>query len=310
MQRCSLILCLMLMPLIFSTAQETASPSPKLSDLKGPYLGQKPPGMMPEIFAPGIISTEESEGSSGFALNGTIFLFQRFIERRCHTYMMTRTDDVWSQPELVPFWEQLVHNGDFVIVPDDRTMLYQVKEERSGRLQSDIWEVALEDDGWGKRSPLPSPINTDHDESFASRASNGNLYFFSRRPGGVGESDLYWSEYRNGVYGDPINIKKLNTVYHEWDPFISPDESYMIFCSTKPDGSGRDDLYVSFRDKNNAWCPPVHMGEMFNSAGSENRPYVTDDGRFFFYTSSRTGNRDVYWVDARAIEGLKPETLR
>jgi hypothetical protein len=26
--------------------------------LKGPYLGQKPPGMIPEIFAPGFISTE------------------------------------------------------------------------------------------------------------------------------------------------------------------------------------------------------------------------------------------------------------
>jgi hypothetical protein len=35
--------------------------------LKGPYLGQKPPGMIPEIFAPDIISTAEHEGSSGFS---------------------------------------------------------------------------------------------------------------------------------------------------------------------------------------------------------------------------------------------------
>jgi len=27
--------------------------------LKGPYLGQKAPGMTPEIFAPGVISTEK-----------------------------------------------------------------------------------------------------------------------------------------------------------------------------------------------------------------------------------------------------------
>jgi len=27
--------------------------------LKGPYLGQRPPGMTPEIFAPGIISTAQ-----------------------------------------------------------------------------------------------------------------------------------------------------------------------------------------------------------------------------------------------------------
>lgn len=27
--------------------------------LKGPYLGQKPPGMTPDIFAPGFVSTEK-----------------------------------------------------------------------------------------------------------------------------------------------------------------------------------------------------------------------------------------------------------
>ena len=28
-------------------------------DLQGPYLGQDPPGAVPEIFAPGIVSTED-----------------------------------------------------------------------------------------------------------------------------------------------------------------------------------------------------------------------------------------------------------
>ena len=30
---------------------------PPFSDVKGPYLGQKPPGMTPQVFAPGIVST-------------------------------------------------------------------------------------------------------------------------------------------------------------------------------------------------------------------------------------------------------------
>ena len=154
--------------------------------LTGPYLGQKPPGMKPEIFAPGIISTEQSEGSSGFALNGRVFIFQRFINHECHTYMMTQTDNLWSIPELIPFWKQLIHNGDFVISPDDKTMFYQVKKPVSGQLDSDIWQVELTGEGWGPKSVLPAPVNTAYDESFASRASSGNLYFFSSRPGGGG----------------------------------------------------------------------------------------------------------------------------
>ncbi len=34
--------------------------------LKGPYFGQKPPGMILEIFAPGFISTDKKELNSVF----------------------------------------------------------------------------------------------------------------------------------------------------------------------------------------------------------------------------------------------------
>ena len=38
--------------------------------LKGPYLGQKPPGMTPEVFAPGIIS------KAGFHLHSSLAFSQ------------------------------------------------------------------------------------------------------------------------------------------------------------------------------------------------------------------------------------------
>jgi len=278
--------------------------------LKGPYLGQKAPGMVPEIFALEIISTEHSEGSSGFAHNGTVFIFQRFINRECHTYMMTRENNVWSTPELIPFWKQLIHNGDFVISPDDSTMFYQVKRQVSDRLDSDIWQVEIGQKNFSGRHVLPAPINTSKNESFASQTRNGDLYFFSQRHGGIGQFDLYMSEYKNGIYMEPINLNRLNTPFHEWDPYIDPDERYLIFCSTRPGGMGRDDLYISFKNKENQWCDPIHMGDLINSSNSENRPYATNDGRFFYYTSSKRGNRDIYWVDAKIIETLKPKELK
>lgn len=266
--------------------------------------------MTPEIFATEIISTEKSEGSSGFAFNGRIFIFQRFIDRECHTYMMTRTNNQWSIPELIPFWKQLIHNGDFVILPDDKTMFYQVKQQISDRLDSDIWQIRLLGEQWGPQTKLPEPINSASNESYASRASSGTLYFFSSRSGGKGKFDLYRSEYRNGLYEEPLNIKELNTRSDEWDPFIAPDESYIIFCSTMPGGMGMDDLYISYKNHENQWCDPVHMGILINSPRSENRPYVTHDVRFFFYTSSKRGNRDIYWVDAKIIEELKAKELK
>jgi hypothetical protein len=40
--------------------------------LSGPYLGQKPPGLTPEIFAPGVVSTPMNEHSpAAFSPDGT-----------------------------------------------------------------------------------------------------------------------------------------------------------------------------------------------------------------------------------------------
>ena len=279
------------------------------SILKGPYLGQKPPGMTPELFAPGIISTDASEGSSGFLNKASVFLFQRIIDRKSHTYILRQENNRWTDPVLIPFWEQMVHNGDFTISPDEKTMIYQVKKESNGRLDSNIWKVEFQNGEWGPCLEFSPPINTPYDESFASESRNGNLYFFSRRPGGVGKSDLYVCYFTNGQYSDPINLKELNTPHHEWDPFIAPDESYLIFCSTKPGGMGQDDLYISFRNHENQWCEPIHLDNGFNSSRSDNRPYVTRDGLYFFFTSTQRGNRDIYWVDAKIIENVKPEEL-
>ena len=162
--------------------------------------------------------------------------------------------------------------------------------------------------GWTEPKPFGLVINTRFHESYPCLAKNKNCYFFSRRPGGYGDSDLYMSKYLKGKYQKPVNLgQKLNTEYHEWDTYIAPDESYMIYCSTMPGGLGSDDLYVTFRQKDGSWSKPIHMGTEINSEKSENRPYVTPDGKYLFYTSTKTGKRDIYWVDAKIIEQFKPK---
>lgn len=54
---------------------------PRQSDFPipiGPYLGQKPPGMTPEIFRPGIVSLSEAvEYGMAFTPDGQEFYFNR-----------------------------------------------------------------------------------------------------------------------------------------------------------------------------------------------------------------------------------------
>ena len=61
-----------------SDAQEK---SEKFPVLKGPYLGQKPPGLTPEVFAPGIISKAgfHLHSSLAFSPDGRKVYFTKFI---------------------------------------------------------------------------------------------------------------------------------------------------------------------------------------------------------------------------------------
>ena len=70
-------------------------------ELKGPYLGQKPPGMTPEIFAPGIISNPDiKEFSITFSPNGEELFFYRLYENYDAKIFYCRVvDGKWTAPE-------------------------------------------------------------------------------------------------------------------------------------------------------------------------------------------------------------------
>ncbi|MCU0472303.1 MAG: hypothetical protein MUC93_02905 [Bacteroidales bacterium] len=73
--------------------------------LTGSYLGQNPPGLTPEVFAPEIISTDAHEFSCCFSPDGNEIYFTRMNpEERQNYIMFTRlTDGSWTEPvELKP----------------------------------------------------------------------------------------------------------------------------------------------------------------------------------------------------------------
>ncbi|MCP4724724.1 MAG: hypothetical protein GY863_06795 [bacterium] len=284
------------------------------SRLSGHYLGQKPPGMEPELFAKGIISTNEAKGSSVFSLNADMFIFRKSGDRSREIFITRMINGKWSQPVQVP-WDSKFGESDFTIAPDGKTVYFAsrrpVKGETEPSTEASLWKTAITENEWSEPVMIGNQANTKYHESYPSLTSDGIMYFFSRRPGVIGKSDIYFSKRINGKYLKAVNMGNIiNTEYDEWDPYIAPDESYLIFCSTKPGSLGKDDLYISFRSDEDSWTKPVHMGNKINSPGWENRPYVTLDGKYLFFTSDRSGRREIYWIDAGIIEKFKPDNIR
>jgi hypothetical protein len=72
-----------------------------------------------------------------------------------------------------------------------------------------------------------------------------NLMFFaSKREGGFGGYDLYYSIFKDNEWSVPVNFgENINTQYDEFRP-IRIDNHIMIFSSNRPCGRGGFDLYI------------------------------------------------------------------
>ena len=51
------------------------------------------------------------------------------------------------------------------------------------------------------------------------------------------------------------------------------------------------------------------MGPTINSEETEYGPMLSPDGKYLFFTSTRSGDGDIYWMDAAIIEEHKPKNL-
>lgn len=75
------------------------------------------------------------------------------------------------------------------------------------------------------------------------------MVFTSNRAGGFGGFDLYYSNFENGEWSEPINFgEKINTEFDEYRPIlinegVSWTQTMMVFSSNRTGGLGGFDLY-------------------------------------------------------------------
>ena len=271
--------------------------------LRGPYLGQKPPGMTPEIFAPGIVSTEKAwEAAISFSPDGQELLFTRREDihgSENRILSMVLKDGKWTAPKLAPFARDITEYEAF-ISPDGTKVFYNSDRAKpqGGQAVGEIWYSEKTGSGWSEGKYLSETINKGW-VMFVTAARNNNLYFtagYNRKFG------VYKSEFVNGVYQEPVILPQEVNYNRGAHPFIAPDESYLIF-DAQPEGMGKSELFVSFKNDKGDWTKAVKFDETINKTFTENIPNVSPDGKYFFFHR----NNDIYWVDAKIIFAYKPK---
>jgi outer membrane protein OmpA-like peptidoglycan-associated protein len=89
----------------------------------------------------------------------------------------------------------------------------------------------------------------------------------------------------------------------------------MILSLEQDDSFGKNDLYISFKIKDDLWSAPVNIGGDLNTPFQESTPFITQDGRNLYFASDRpgtAGGMDI-WVSHRLDytwkQWSKPERL-
>jgi hypothetical protein len=287
--------------------------------LKGPYLGQKPPGMTPEIFAPGIISTKKRELNSVFSPKGDEFFFAIYTPKpinKCTIMYSKQVNGIWIKPEVAPFSGKYI-DVDMAFSPDGNKLYFcSTRPNQSGSIPTpkhDIWFCnRLKNNNWSEPKNLGTLINSSESETYPSFTRNGRMYFASSCKGGKGSKDIYYSQQINGKFSKPENIGiAINTQYGEGDTFVAPDESFLIVSSRgRPDSIGGGDIYISFKKKDGSWTIAKNMGKPINTKVYEYCPMVSPDGKYLFFSRFSEGKSDIYWVDGKIIGELKPKNLK
>ena len=260
---------------------------------EGPYVGQRPPGLTPEVFAPGIVSKEHRDLSGFFTPDMKEFYFTRkdLDSGKWWLVVFQQKDNGWHESIAMP------RVGRPLIAPNGKVM----------HLGKHYMEQT--DHGWSEIKSL-GPLFEGIRIMRLSASSKGT-YILDEAGVPNGDGVIRYSRLVDGKREVPKPLgKEINTGKWNAHPFIAPDETYIIWDGERDSGLGDGDLYISFRKPDGSWGEAIHMGDKINTSASESGASVTPDGKYLFFNrmvDREAGNADIFWVDAQVIEDLRPK---
>lgn len=104
----------------------------------------------------------------------------------------------------------------------------------------------------------------------------------------TGEGDIYFSDFASPSFKEvePLTVAEVNTKYWEPHATVSPDGTSMYIVSDRPGGYGGRDIYEVLKQKDGTWGKPKNMGSEINTAYDEDSPFISIDGKNFYFSSN------------------------
>lgn len=173
----------------------------------------------------------------------------------------------------------------FAALTADNQYLYMTRSTK-GMNGEDIWYSVQNNDVWLKAMPLTGSVNTpDNNEGAHTISPNGKylIYTGCNLPDGFGSCDLYIAKRIGDEWEAPRNLgPAINSRGWESQPSISGDGKDLYFIRRV---GNHTDIYVSHLDEKTGFSPAVSLGNIINTDGNEERPFIHPDNQTLYFSS-------------------------
>ena len=210
------------------------------NEVNGVYMGMKPT-KTPLLLAPDLISSSLDEYNGTFSPDGKEFFFTTNTPEKgiiCQSIM--DDDGVWTDAKIAPFSGEF-SEYDPLFSPSGGKLYFTSErplKENDSSTKTNIWYVEKQDATWIK----PKYLELDKDGAYYSSVTNkGDIYFNIWDTG-----DMYKAISLESGYKTEKLSEVLNSSNGEGDPFISPEEDYIIFRGYN-NSLGQGNLYISYQ---------------------------------------------------------------
>lgn len=277
------------------------------------YFGQTPPGLTPEVFAPGIVSAENWAEHCQVAISpkGDEIFWSAWTgdyktedgERNTEQIFYSKFENgIWTKSELPEFTKDNPYglNGGPVYSLDGKKLFFYQVQSPWVSSNMNTYYVEKTNGKWSdKPIDLGLPYNSQDQNYSPVFTKKGNAF---KNAGGITSKFTY--EDAKFTLADTI-------VIHEdfppaWNIYVSPMEDYVIFAAMHEGGYGDIDLYVSFKTKDDKWGTPINMGNKINTELRERFPTVSPDGKYLFFMR-HTETQDFFWVSTQILDELREQ---
>jgi hypothetical protein len=330
--------CLVLPVLLLLTVRGLASagtfavaPKPAGATIQIPGELMQPVSLSP------VINTAQREAEPSFTADGRTMYFNCNNSAICVSHLVgTWETGSWTTPEVLeaPINSEYEEVEPVINAAGDK--LYFTSNRPGGALQGvpflspfinvatvvnylsasrsrsyfgglgmlDVWVSYKIDGVWSEPRnlrdvPGEPPINSPFADHCLFFSASGNEAFWTR-PGGFGGNDIWTSRRIDGKWTEPENLgPNVNGTSSEHTSMPTPDGRSLYVTTTRDEGFGGEDNYLTTRGADGVWGPLVNLGPLVNGPGDDRCPAWTPDLRILVFDSKRGGgygSKDIWWV--------------